>query len=119
MERNKQIAPANDRQEEHRNSGNRAGLEVVVNLARRIEQLHFEAIQLCEPRVYHLIQSGCRDVTQIEHTLDELLDHCAHEKGLLLFRTLCRFYYELDPHAAVAYVNIYRELWDSELTKGE
>ena len=61
-----------------------------------------------------VIATRSRDVRQIEHTLDGLLDFCGHEQALLLYRRLCRHYFDIDPAATADYINAYRELWDSE-----
>ncbi|MDD2854989.1 MAG: hypothetical protein PHU01_05610 [Desulfuromonadaceae bacterium] len=67
------------------------------------------------PVVETIIATCSRDIRQIEQTLDGLLDFCCHEQALLLYRRLCRYYFDIDPAATVRYVNAYRELWDSEL----
>ena len=66
------------------------------------------------PIVDSIIASRCRDVNQIEHTLDYLLDFCAHDSGVSLFRRLCRYYWDIDPVGTAIYVNHYREMWDSD-----
>ena len=35
-------------------------------------------------------------------------------EGLALFKTLCRYYWDIDPSATAAYVHAYREMWDPE-----
>jgi hypothetical protein len=40
------------------------------------------------------------------------LGFCGDERLLLLYRRLCRHLWDLDPAAAVAYVNFYREMYD-------
>ena len=50
----------------------------------------------------------------IERTLDHLLDHACIPQGLALFKSLCRHYWEINPQATASYINIYREMWDSD-----
>ena len=61
------------------------------------------------------IQRNCsRDAQHIEHTLDGLLDFCGHEPVVLMYRQLCRHYWQLDQAATAFYINAYRERWDSD-----
>ena len=84
-----------------------------VKLAAGLQALHRLAVEQSTPIVEGILRSRSRDVRHIEQTLDRLLDHCCYEPALLLYRRLCRHYWEIDPVATVSYVNAYRELWDT------
>lgn len=88
-------------------------LESVKELAKGLQALHQLAVEQLTPTVESILRSRSRDVHQIEHTLDRLLDHCCHEPALLLYRRLCRHFWEIDPVATVDYINAYREMWDT------
>jgi len=45
-----------------------------------------------------------------------LLEHACNEEVLLLYKKLCRYYWDINPQATVDYVNYYREMWDNEDT---
>lgn len=77
-----------------------------------LSALHRQAIAVLTPVVQEILDSSCRDVDRIEHTLDGLLDHAGCPDGVALFKRLCRHYWPLDPQATAAYVNAYREMWD-------
>lgn len=66
------------------------------------------------PMARHLILSRSTDIQGIEHTLDHLLDVACIPDGLAPFKTLCRYYYGIDPAATATYVHAYRDMWDSE-----
>ncbi|WP_273225280.1 hypothetical protein [Geosporobacter ferrireducens] len=72
------------------------------------------ALEYFEPEVHEIIESRCCDKQKIEELLDRLLDYCFNEQILLLYRKLCRYYYQIDPAATVGYVNAYRDMWDCE-----
>jgi hypothetical protein len=76
-----------------------------------LQTLHQKAIEALKPSVQVLVRSGSRDVHQIEHTLDQLLNHACTPEGLTLFKTLCRHYWLIDPQATASYVQAYREMW--------
>ena len=82
-----------------------------------IEQIHRDAVRAYTPVVEIILRSGSRDVGQIEHTLDRLLDFCGHAPALLLYRRLCRHYFGIDPAATVDYVNAYREFYEEGATR--
>jgi len=83
-------------------------------IAEYMQGLQAVAVAQYTPVVETIIATRSRDVRQIEHTLDGLLDFCSHEQALLLYRRLCRHYFDIDPAATASYINAYRELWDSE-----
>ncbi len=66
------------------------------------------------PIVEDILHLRSRDTRHIEHTLDGLLDFCAHEPALQLFKKLCRYYFTIDPAATAYHIESYREMWDSE-----
>ena len=87
--------------------------ELKKNMAE-LQTLRQQAVEALTPSAQELVRSGSRDVQQIEHTLDQLLDHACLPEGLALFKTLCRHYWTLDPQATASYINAYRELWDAD-----
>ena len=87
------------------------GLEALVG---QLQRLQLQAAQQYQPAVDALLRDASRDVHQIEHTLDGLLDFCGHAPVLAMYRRLCRHYWDIDPAAAADYVKAYREQWDCE-----
>ena len=87
------------------------GLDAFVG---QLQQLQLQAAQQYQPVVDALVRTGSRDVQQIEHTLDGMLDFCGHAPVLEMYRRLCRHYWDIDPEATAYYVRAYRERWDSE-----
>jgi hypothetical protein len=71
----------------------------------------------CAPLVQSIIQSRSRDHKHLEQLLDRLLDCACIPEGLSLFRTLCRYYFTLNPAATADYIGAYREMWDNEDTE--
>lgn len=49
--------------------------------------------------------------------LDHLLDCSCIPEGLALFKSLCRYYFAINPAATADYISYYREMWDSEAEK--
>ncbi|GAB6057668.1 hypothetical protein [Desulfonatronum parangueonense] len=86
----------------------------ILELAHAVNELHCQAAANCAPMVRDMIRSRTQDRQQIEHMLDRLLDCAYIPEGLALFRSLCRYYYAMDPAATASYVHAYREMWDSE-----
>jgi len=79
-----------------------------------LQALHRQAVEAHSPTVREILRNGSRDASLIEHTLDYLLDHACIPDGLALFKSLCRHYWEINPHATAGYINAYREMWDSD-----
>ena len=88
-------------------------LSSVKELAAGLQALQRLAVEQSTLIVEGILRSRSRDVRHIEQTLDRLLDHCCYDPALLLYRRLCRHYWQIDPVATVSYINAYRELWDT------
>jgi hypothetical protein len=86
----------------------------ILELAVSVHELHRRMASECAPIVGNLIQRRCRDHQEIEQLLDRLLDCACVPEGLALFKSLCRYYFGINPAATASYVYAYREMWDSE-----
>lgn len=89
-------------------------LQSIGALGSQMREFQATAAAQYLPLVDALIAGGCQDARLIEQTLDGLLDFCGNKAALELYRRLCRHYYTIDPVATVAYINAYREWWDSD-----
>lgn len=89
-------------------------LEELSAIMAPLQTLHQQAVAIHAPTVREMVRNGSRDKQLIEHTLDQLLDHACIPDGLVLFKTLCRYYWQIDPQATASYVYAYREMWDSD-----
>jgi hypothetical protein len=75
----------------------------VREIAARIKELAVEAQTAYGHEVDALINKKCRDPERIEYLLDGLLDFCFDPIMLGLYKRLCRYYFDIDPEATVAY----------------
>ena len=91
--------------------------EGIRALAASLNEHHRQMAAACAPLVQSIIQSRSRDHQHLEQLLDRLLDCACIPEGLVLFRTLCRYYFTLNPAATADYIGAYREMWDSEDTE--
>ena len=81
-------------------------------LAGQMVTLFRQAVPLANAEVDAIIQSGARDTRRIEHQLDHMLGFCCDPDMLVVFKRLCRYYFDIDPMATAGYVQAYREMWD-------
>lgn len=88
----------------------------IKGIAESLNALNRQAVREYEPVVESILRSRSRDSRHIEHTLDGLLGFCGHEPALVLFKKLCRHYWEIDPVATARQIHAYREFWDSDET---
>lgn len=94
-------------------------MQAIRSLAGSLRDLERQAAQIYLPVIDDILHTRCRDTRHIEHTLDGLLGFCGHEPVLQLFKTLCRYYWAIDPEATADYINAYREYWDSDEAGGQ
>jgi len=86
----------------------------IRGIAESLQSLNQQAVREYTPVVERILLSRSRDTSHIEHTLDGLLSFCGYEPALVLFKKLCRHYWELDPVATASHIYAYRDMWDSE-----
>lgn len=89
------------------------------SLVATLRDLHRQQAATFAPIVQDIISTGSQDVWEIEHTLDQLLDCACIPEGLALFKSLCRYYYGINPTTTAVYVYAYRDMWDSEEDQGQ
>ena len=88
--------------------------QAILDLVDSVRELEQRAALQYRPLVDAVLRTSSRDAQHIEHTLDGLLDFCGHEPVVLMYRQLCRHYWQLDQAATAFYINAYRERWDSD-----
>ena len=94
-------------------------LQSLRGLAERLQALNRQAVHEYAPVVERILRCRSRDAKHIEHTLDGLLSFCGSEPALVLFKKLCRHYWEIDPVATAGYNYAYRDMWDSDEEENE
>jgi hypothetical protein len=93
--------------------------QAIAKIAGDLQQLHQQAADQFKPVVDDILRTRSRNIRHIEHTLDFLLGFCGYEPVLIMFKQLCRHYWDIDPAAAAFYVNAYRECWDNDKQRGQ
>jgi hypothetical protein len=91
----------------------------VGKLAEAAQGLARIAVRQYSVEVEAILKARSRDSRCIERCLDGMLDFCFDHEMLLLYKKLCRYYFDVDPEATASYVHTYREMWDEKNpTKG-
>ena len=86
----------------------------IIALIEQMQKLTHTALIEYSAEVNKIIDSKITTHNQIENLLEKMLDFCHDDEMLLLFKTLCRYYYKINPQITAEYINIYREVWDNE-----
>lgn len=89
-------------------------LQSLKGFAESLRSLNQQAVREYTPIVEDILRTRSHDINHVEHTLDGLLSFCGYEPALVLFKKLCRHYWEIDPVATAAHINAYRDMWDSD-----
>jgi hypothetical protein len=89
--------------------------ELVKNLVNLQKEAVKQTLAYWKPEAENIIISSSKDIDRIEHTLDALCEVAFDEEVLTVFKSLCRYYYSIDPLATAEHVEIYREMWDSNV----
>ncbi len=83
-------------------------------LAKRIQDLTKQAYNEYKPRVDDIVTNKRTNQKEIEWLLSQMLDFCSDEQVLSLYKTLCRYFWDINPQATADYIRYYREMWDSD-----
>ena len=90
------------------------GFRLPPALVEDIERTHRQALAVFTPVVEQILRERSRDVRHIEQTLDGLLGFCGNDAMLLVYRRLCRHYFDIDPGATVDYIAMYHDMYESD-----
>ena len=72
-------------------------------------------VAVAEAELNWAIKRNIKDEKYVEQLFVNLLDLAGmNDKGLELFKRLCRYYYPTNPQLAAEYIYIYRDLYDSD-----
>lgn len=111
--------PAAARSRRANSAGESQGFNAIRALAASLHDLHQQMAAQHAPTVRQIILGRSRDSQVIEQTLDGLLNCACSPEGLALFKTLCRYYFPINPTVTTEYVYAYRDLWDHELGQNQ
>jgi predicted DNA-binding protein len=89
-------------------------VQSIGELAGGAQKLAYEAARQYLAEVENILKAQSRDSKHIERCLDGMLDFCFDDGMLVLYKKLCRYYFDIDPKATVSYVHAYREMWDEQ-----
>jgi hypothetical protein len=84
----------------------------IKEIASRFSLLTKQAREEYKPLVYNIIDNNLKEDNEIQRILDGILDFCYDEKMLLLYRKLCKYYYDINPVVTIEYIGFYREIYD-------
>lgn len=90
----------------------------IKELGEAILTLQREAVRQTllhwRPEAERIMKSKSKDIDAIEHTLDALCEAAFDDEVLIIFKKLCRYYYDIDQQATIEHIQFYREMWDSD-----
>ena len=93
--------------------------QAILDLVDSMRDLEQRAALQYRPVVDDILRTGSKDAHHIERTLDGMLDFCGRAPVVLMYRQLCRHYWQFDEAATAFYINAYRERWDGEEQEGQ
>ncbi len=86
--------------------------EKMKSLFSSVFELHKQRITLMSQEIKGIIKNKITDIPRIEDALDYLFDLLEYNDALLLYRKLCKYYYDINPQATIRYINYYKKEYD-------
>lgn len=85
----------------------------IEKLAERTSDHTQQAYEIYLPLTEELCKHTVSE-DELEHHLDYILDYAFDERIVNLFKKICRNYLCIYPNCIKSYIEIYKEVWDSE-----
>ena len=90
-------------------------IKKISGMIESIQPLIRQNLPLLTNQVDAIIKNREKDDDRIQRLLDSVLDYAGIcDEGLILFKRLCRYYYDINPQVTSEYISIYRDLYDSK-----
>jgi hypothetical protein len=96
-------------QDEHHS----ALIDDIREIAQELQTIYSQAEIYYTSAVNDVIRHQSKDTKEIEHLLNYMLDFADKEKILMLYRRLCRYYFDINPQVTAEYIQSYKELYDT------
>ena len=88
-------------------------VDAIQEMALQLKKINEIAYNQYKPIASDLC-SRVASLSEVEYTLDRMLDFCGDDAVLGLFKNICRHYFDIYPEMIVYQINSYRETWDTE-----
>ena len=92
----------------------------LYDMCKSIIELHKQRYTIVKSEIEKIIKDKVKDERYIQRKLDEMLDillFYENDDSLLLFRSLCKYYFSINPMVTAQYITYYREQNDPEGVK--
>ena len=88
-------------------------IDTIKEMALQLKKINEVAYDQYMPIAFDLC-SRIATLSEVEYTLDRMLDFCGDDAVLGLFKDICRHYFDIYPEMIAYQINSYREIWDTE-----
>ncbi len=88
-------------------------VDTIKEMALQLKKINEIAYNQYKPIASDLC-NRIASLSEVEYTLDRMLDFCGDDAILGLFKGICRHYFDIYPEMIVYQINSYREIWDTE-----
>ncbi len=88
-------------------------VDTIQEMALQLRKINEIAYNQYKPIACDLC-SRIASLSEVEYTLDRMLDFCGGDAVLELFKDICRHYFDIYPEVIAYQINSYREIWDTE-----
>ncbi len=88
-------------------------VDTIQEMALQLRKINEIAYNQYKPIASDLC-SRIASLSEVEYTLDRMLDFCGDDAVLVLFKDVCRHYFDIYPEMISYQINSYREIWDTE-----
>lgn len=92
----------------------------LYDMCKTIIDLNKQKYVIVKAEIEKIIKDNVKDESYIQRKLDEMLDillFYENDDSLLLFRSLCKYYFSINPMVTAQYITYYREQNDLEGVK--
>lgn len=85
---------------------------VSLGISKALRQLNKDLLELYTPVVQDMCDKKSVTQYELEYFLDYLVSACVSDEMLLLFKKVCRRFYEEYPETIAEYIMFYKEMYE-------
>ena len=89
----------------------------LLEMAKAMSELQERAVEAYRPLVDDICSRKAKE-DEVDHLLTWMFDFVENERMLMLFKRVCRAYFNTYPEVVAFYILEYRRLYDRESLKG-
>ncbi|MCL2383686.1 MAG: hypothetical protein FWC79_06115 [Oscillospiraceae bacterium] len=84
----------------------------LYSLVKKVVEIRDQKYDIVKNEVNYILKNKVKEDMRIQRTLDILFEFCEENEGLLLYKKLCKYYYDINQIVTIDYIRYYKEEYE-------